>query len=576
MYKRIINKLKNRDCKSLSVHCTISFPGNICIIRYLLYRIPYLLRDVTSYYSCNVQMNLPATFMRLTRHRLVLLTAATLLAGFSALYALDVLRVSVSLERFALVLQPPLPTAELFGETASSESRELRACVAKVLSSRISRAHLDTLLSLLDDVAAALEAARVTYFMSDGTLLGSWRHHGLIPWDDDVDLWFDGAHKARALRALSRVPDAHLFPDRGGLVKLARPVPGCLPTGTTAPPALPTTDSPSAPLPIRSVSNQNQNPATHSLPTSPSTPALSSLHTAAAATTHSTGNVTPSSSASQVWWPHLHEQLARFGPGFWPSGCTASYAEVDLFWFDDTLTGVRPTIHWHIAILRAAIFPLVRRPFERLQRVSTSSSNSTSTSTSGAGPGVEVEGREQLSRELETWRAAPYRLLPAPRDPPRVLAPIYADVERRCAKLGHWLGFGVPRCAHSTRTRATLYLPLMRRSLTFTALDVLVLVQRGLRGDVRRAAAARAVRLAPRERLARRRAAAQPARAALRVRAAKAAPALTSPFPRFPVSPFPCSSCFPVSRYAGHVTLAQCIHLQSTHRSKRAASIKHV
>ena len=133
------------------------------------------------------------------------------------------------------------------------------------------------------------------------------------------------------------------------------------------------------------------------------------------------------------------------------------HAEVDLFWFDDTLTGVRPTIHWHIPIPRAAIFPLVRRPFERRLRVSSATppektaSSSNSNSTYGAAPGVDGE------LELERWRAAPYRLLPAPRDPPRVLAPIYADVEQRCAKLGHWLGFGVPRCALTLHLQSTFY-----------------------------------------------------------------------------------------------------------------------
>ena len=39
--------------------------------------------------------------------------------------------------------------------------------------------------SLLIDV---FDSANVTYFMYGGTLIGSLRHHGIIPWDDDIDI----------------------------------------------------------------------------------------------------------------------------------------------------------------------------------------------------------------------------------------------------------------------------------------------------------------------------------------------------------------------------------------------------
>lgn len=44
------------------------------------------------------------------------------------------------------------------------------------------------LLQALQALHNVLTSAAIPYFMSSGILLGSWRHHGIIPWDGDADI----------------------------------------------------------------------------------------------------------------------------------------------------------------------------------------------------------------------------------------------------------------------------------------------------------------------------------------------------------------------------------------------------
>ena len=62
-------------------------------------------------------------------------------------------------------------------------------CSRQLPSSALRSAHTK-LMGMIASMSAALDAANVTYMMIDGTLLGSFRHHGFIPWDDDAECAF--------------------------------------------------------------------------------------------------------------------------------------------------------------------------------------------------------------------------------------------------------------------------------------------------------------------------------------------------------------------------------------------------
>ncbi|CAF1572556.1 unnamed protein product, partial [Adineta steineri] len=58
------------------------------------------------------------------------------------------------------------------------------------------------LLMIIDRICREL---KITYFISDGTLLGSLRHHDITPWDDDLDILVSYKHRELFTDALKQI-----------------------------------------------------------------------------------------------------------------------------------------------------------------------------------------------------------------------------------------------------------------------------------------------------------------------------------------------------------------------------------
>lgn len=74
---------------------------------------------------------------------------------------------------------------------------------------------LELQLEIIDAFDSVMNKSKVEYFLYSGTLLGSWRHHGIVPWDDDVDLAIPHAQRGAVRTALDELKPHFLLNSSG-------------------------------------------------------------------------------------------------------------------------------------------------------------------------------------------------------------------------------------------------------------------------------------------------------------------------------------------------------------------------
>lgn len=61
------------------------------------------------------------------------------------------------------------------------------------------------LIDILSTFSLFMDSLKLTYLLYGGSLLGAYRHAGLIPWDDDIDVWINSSQSEQLKQEFHRL-----------------------------------------------------------------------------------------------------------------------------------------------------------------------------------------------------------------------------------------------------------------------------------------------------------------------------------------------------------------------------------
>ena len=92
------------------------------------------------------------------------------------------------------------------GDDAHAPSSSL---LARITSSAMNASEKSVAIATLEEFADLCSRHNITYWMYSGTLLGSFRHHDVIPWDDDLDVIIPLRERVRVYHEMRRLSPAY-------------------------------------------------------------------------------------------------------------------------------------------------------------------------------------------------------------------------------------------------------------------------------------------------------------------------------------------------------------------------------
>ena len=93
------------------------------------------------------------------------------------------------------------------------------ALISRVVSSAMNATEKTIAIATLEKFADLCLRRNITYWIYSGTLLGSFRHHDVILWDDDIDVIIPLSERARAYREMRRLSPTYAVFSAGTRLK---------------------------------------------------------------------------------------------------------------------------------------------------------------------------------------------------------------------------------------------------------------------------------------------------------------------------------------------------------------------
>ncbi|XP_074657353.1 uncharacterized protein LOC141910560 [Tubulanus polymorphus] len=109
------------------------------------------------------------------------------------------------------VIERPLPGRGLLKEYVTDKMKFVSQNVSYTFEPGLSRVERMKYISLIKTIHGLLVDNRIEYMIHFGTLLGAYRHHGFVPWDDDFDVLVKQSEKLRLVDIFKRAPTVRAY-----------------------------------------------------------------------------------------------------------------------------------------------------------------------------------------------------------------------------------------------------------------------------------------------------------------------------------------------------------------------------